>query len=90
MVKVTENYITNIEPQNDFEKSYNVTIYENVKKLDNGTYSSTKLVMNQIEFKEYQNAKIYQLEQSGKEKDSLIDELSYMILDLTLNMNNTL
>lgn len=90
MVKVTENYITDIEPQNDFEKSYNVTIYENVKKLDNGTYSSTKLVMNQIEFKEYQNAKIYQLEQSGKEKDSLIDELSYMILDLTLNMNNTL
>ena len=90
MIKVTENYITNIEPQNDFEKSYNVTIYENVKKLDNGTYSSTKLVMNQIEFKEYQNAKIYQLEQSGKEKDSLIDELSYMILDLTLNMNNTL
>lgn len=90
MIKVTENYITDIEPQNDFEKSYNVTIYENVKKLDNGTYSSTKLVMNQIEFREYQNAKIYQLEQSGKEKDSLIDELSYMILDLTLNMNNTL
>ncbi len=90
MIKVIENYITDIEPQNDFEKSYNVTIYENVKKLDNGTYSSTKLVMNQIEFKEYQNAKIYQLEQSGKEKDSLIDELSYMILDLTLNMNNTL
>lgn len=90
MVKVTENYITDIEPQNDFEKSYNVTIYENIKKLNNGTYSSTKLVMNQIEFREYQNAKIYQLEQSGKEKDSLIDELSYMILDLILNMNNTL
>ena len=90
MIKVTENYITDIEPQNDFEKSYNVTIYENIKKLNNGTYSSTKLVMNQIEFREYQNAKIYQLEQSGKEKDSLIDELSYMILDLTLNMNNTL
>lgn len=83
MIKVTENYITDIEPQSDFEKSYNVTIYENVEKQEDGTYKSTRIDMNNIEYREYQQNKINILQAENSNLKENLNNANSTILDMT-------
>ena len=50
---ISENYLSNQFPIDEIDKSYEKIIYKNIKLLSNGTYQSTKVLLNPLEYKHY-------------------------------------